>query len=70
MENASKTHWHEVPLPPLEGEVPNGREAQGSQGGFAAGGAKNIRAAFRLAFCQSHQFQQGGADLLFLHHEL
>ena len=92
MENASKTHWHEVPLPPLEGEVPNEREAegfvrklskktpqlrcaqqlpfQGSQGGFAAGGAKNIRAAFRLAFCQSHQFQQGGADLLFLHHEL
>ena len=92
MENASKTHWHEVPLPPLEGEVPNGREAegfvlklskktpqlrcaqqlpfQGSQGGFAAGGAKNIRPAFRLAFCQSHQFQQGGADLLFLHHEL
>ena len=105
MENASKTHWREVPLPPLEGEVPNGREAegfvhlncthengheevsklskktpqlrcaqqlpfQGSQGGFAAGGAKNIRAAFRLAFCQSHQFQQGGADLLFLHHKL
>ena len=29
MENASKTHWHEVPLPPLEGEVPNGREAEG-----------------------------------------
>ena len=23
------TRWHEVPLPPLEGEVPNEREAEG-----------------------------------------
>ena len=23
------TYWHEVPLPPLEGEVPNEREAEG-----------------------------------------
>ena len=23
------TCWHEVPLPPLEGEVPNEREAEG-----------------------------------------
>ena len=32
--NAVPTHWflthrHEVPLPPLEGEVPNEREAEG-----------------------------------------
>ena len=23
------TRWHEVPMPPLEGEVPNEREAEG-----------------------------------------
>ena len=23
------TRWHEVPLPPLKGEVPNEREAEG-----------------------------------------
>ena len=50
-----ETYWHDVPLPPLEGEVPNECEAEGFVG-------KLSKKTPQLRFAQQLPFQgsQGG----------
>ena len=50
------TRWHEVPLPPLEGEVPNEREAEGFARQQSAKPPQSARSGCQLPF----QGSQGG----------
>ena len=48
------TRWHEVPMPPLEGEVPNEREAEGF--------VRKLNCA-RKPLCDSLRAAYGGCSL-------
>ena len=48
--------WHEVPLPPLEGEVPNEREAEGFVRKLSKKTPQSARSGCQLPF----QGSQGG----------
>ena len=50
------TCWHEVPLPPLEGEVPNEREAEGFVRKLSKKTPQSARSGCQLPF----QGSQGG----------
>ena len=50
------TRWHEVPLPPLEGEVPNEREAEGFVRKLSKKTPQSARSGCQLPF----QGSQGG----------
>ena len=50
------TRWHEVPLPPLKGEVPNEREAEGFVRKLSKKTPQSARSGCQLPF----QGSQGG----------
>ena len=50
------TSWHEVPMPPLEGEVPNEREAEGFVRKLSKKTPQSARSGCQLPF----QGSQGG----------
>ena len=50
------TCWHEVPMPPLEGEVPNEREAEGFVRKLSKKTPQSARSGCQLPF----QGSQGG----------
>ena len=50
------TRWHEVPMPPLEGEVPNEREAEGFVRKLSKKTPQSARSGCQLPF----QGSQGG----------
>ena len=50
------TFWHEVPMPPLEGEVPNEREAEGFVRKLSKKTPQSARSGCQLPF----QGSQGG----------
>ena len=54
------TYWHEVPMPPLEGEVPNEREAEGFVRKLSKKTPQSARSGCQLQLCIKHLYAING----------